>query len=195
MTRQEHRVPLRSSSSGTRFRADKHMIGTGAAVVAVVALALSWNLTSAAATRAMGTDDLAVVHIFVPRRGPGTNCTRVYPVKRTVRRPAVLTGAMRALLAGPTTAERARGYGGWFSGKTADKLRSVHIDRGVAYIDFYDFRRVIPNASSSCGSALLLAELNTTALQFPSVRRAVYSFNGDRRGFYEWLQRDAPRVR
>jgi hypothetical protein len=163
-------------------------------IVALVALAVACGVTSAAAAPATPADDLAVVHVFVPRSGPGANCARVYPLKRTVRKSAVLTGAMRALLAGPTAAERARGYGGWFSSKTANKLHAVHIGRGVAYVDFYDFRRVIPNASSSRGSALLLAELNTTATQFPSVRRAVYSFNGDRRGFYEWLQRDAPRA-
>lgn len=31
-------------------------------------------------------------------------------------------------------------------------------------------------------------------MQFPTVRRAVYSFNGSRRAFYEWLQRAEPEV-
>jgi spore germination protein GerM len=104
----------------------------------------------------------------------------------------VLTGAIRALLAGPTAAERARGYGGWFSKKTAGHLRSVRIADGVAYIDFRSFARDIPNASSSCGSALLLAQLERTAEQIPSVSRAVYSFDSSRHAFYEWLQRDVP---
>jgi hypothetical protein len=71
-------------------------------------------------------------------------------------------------------------------------LRSARVSAGVAYVDFRDFSRVIPNASSSCGSALLLAQLNRTAVQFPTVQRAVYSFNGSRSAFYEWLQRAAP---
>jgi hypothetical protein len=62
----------------------------------------------------------------------------------------------------------------------------------VAYVDFEDFRRVIPNASASCGSALLLAQLDRTVTQFPTVDRAVYSFEGDADAFYEWLQRSAP---
>ena len=135
------------------------------------------------------------VNVFAPRGGPGLSCARVYPLRRTVTTPAVLTGAMRALLAGPTAAERQRGFNGWFSSKTADKLRGVHVRSGVAYIDFRDMRRVIPNASSSCGSVLLLAQLNRTARQFPTVKRAVYSFNGNRRSFYEWLQRSEPNVR
>lgn len=134
----------------------------------------------------------ARVNVYFPRGDPGPRCTRVLPVPRTVARPAVLAGAMRALLRGPTAAERARGYGGWFSKKTAGMLRSVRIARGVAHVDFRDFSRVIPNASTSCGSALLLAQLDRTATQFPSVRRAVYSFDGSRRAFYEWLQLAPP---
>jgi hypothetical protein len=100
---------------------------------------------------------------------------------------------MDALLRGPTAAERRRRYGGWFSRRTAGMLRSMNLSNGVAGIDFDDFRHVIPNASSSCGSALLLAELNRTAKQFPTVSRAVYSFDGNRRAFYEWLQLSPPR--
>lgn len=134
----------------------------------------------------------ARVAVFFPRGDPGPRCDRVFPVGRTVKAPAVLRGAMEALLRGPTAAERRRGYGGWFSARTGGMLRSVRLSGGVAFIDFRDFRMVIPNASSSCGSAMLLAQLDRTATQFPSVRRAVYSFNGSRRAFYEWLQLSPP---
>jgi hypothetical protein len=99
---------------------------------------------------------------------------------------------MQALLRGPTAAERRRGYGGWFSSRTAGYLRSINLVGGVARVDFGDLRRVIPGASSSCGSALLLAQLNRTATQFPTVVRAVYSLNDNVNAFYEWLQRSAP---
>jgi spore germination protein GerM len=115
-------------------------------------------------------------------------------MKRVVASPALLKGAMQALLAGPKRAERARGYGGWFSVKTAGHLRSVRISNGVAFVDFRTFAHDIPNASSSCGSALLLAQLDRTAKQFPTVKRTVYSFEGSRHDFYEWLQREAPEL-
>ena len=134
------------------------------------------------------------VWIYAPR-GTSQSCTRVLPLKRTVASPAVLTGAMRALLAGPSAAERARGYGGSFSHKTAGHLRGIRITDGVAYVDFRNFARDIPNASSSCGSALLLAQLEPHRKQFPTVSLAVYSFDGSRRAFYEWLQRDVPPTR
>jgi spore germination protein GerM len=134
----------------------------------------------------------ASVAVFAPRGPATTDCARVLPLRRTVAAPAVLTGALRALLAGPTAAERRRGYGGWFSARTANALRSVRVARGVAWIDLRDLRRLLPNASSSCGSALLLAQLTRTATQFPTVERAIFSLNGDRRAFYDWLQREAP---
>ena len=155
------------------------------------------SVALAATTLPAGSTALAptVLQVFTPRGAPGANCTRVYPLRRAVSGPAVLTGAMRALVAGPTASERARGYGGWFSRKTAGTLRSVRLSGGIAYVDFRDFSRLIPNASSSCGSALLLAQLDRTAQQFPTVKRTVYSFNGNRRAFYEWLQRSEPRAR
>jgi hypothetical protein len=154
------------------------------AVAALVAAAL----TGGAAAPAPDSVD-----VFFPRGAATADCGRVVAVHRSVARPAVLRGALRALVAGPSPAERRRGYGGWFSARTAAALRSVRLHRGVAYIDLRDLRRVIPNASSSCGSALLLAQLNRTATQFPTVRRAVYSFAGSRSAFYEWLQQPTPR--
>lgn len=132
------------------------------------------------------------VSIYAPR-ATGVDCARVYPLTRHVAAPRLLRGAMQALLAGPTRSERARGYGGWFSAKTAGHLRSVRIVRGVAYVDFRSFARDIPNASSACGSTLLLAQLDRTATQFVTVKRTVYSFDDSPRAFYAWLQREPPR--
>lgn len=158
---------------------------TGVALLAVAATAL-------APAGAAAPDRSVTVRIYAPRGAVGARCDVVRPVRRDVRPPAVLAGAMRSLVAGPTRGERRAGYGGWFSAKTAGAVRSVRVAQGTAYVDFRNFSGVIPNASSSCGSALLLAQLNRTALQFQSVRRAVYSFDGNRRAFYEWLQLAPP---
>lgn len=155
-----------------------------------VLLPLLVSITAAAAPAE--ATRLVPAKIYAPRGNPGPDCARVYPLKRQVPPPAVLAGSMRYLLAGPSAAERRRGYGGWFSMRTAKSLRSVRIHRGVAFIDFRNFARLIPNASTSCGSAMLLAQLDRTAKQFPGVRRAIYSFDGSSRTFYEWLQRGPP---
>jgi hypothetical protein len=168
------------------------MIGRGLVVAAGVAVVVL--VVGAVPQRALGRQQGATVRVkvFAPRGDAGRRCDRVFPLWRAVPAPAVLTGAMRQLLRGPTAAERRRGYGGWFSSRTARMVRSVRVTAGVAYIDFANFSRIIPNASSSCGSALLLAQLARTATQFPTVRRPVYSFNGSRKAFYEWLQLSPP---
>jgi hypothetical protein len=166
------------------------MVRSLAPLLVVAALVGVCDVSSVAAAPG-GAGASHRVRIYAPRGDPGRSCTRVFALERVVRGQAVLTGAIRALLAGPTATERRRGYGGWFSRRTAGMLRSVRIFAGVAYVDFRDFSRAIPNASTSCGSALLLAQLDRTATQFPSVRRAVYSFGGSRAAFYEWLQREA----
>lgn len=104
----------------------------------------------------------------------------------------VATAALTQLLAGPTEAERAAGISSWFSSRTAGMLRSVRVADGVAYADFADLSAVIPNASSSAGSAALLAELDATLKQFATVRRTVYSLDGDVATFYGWLQLAPP---
>ncbi len=164
-----------------------------ASVILLVATAATLVATASTQAATRGATRTQAVSIFAPR-GTGSDCARVLPLKRLVRSPAVLKGAVQALLAGPTMTERARGYGGWFSVATADHLRSVRIERGVAYIDFRKFARDIPNASSSCGSTLLPAQLDRTAKQFSTVEATVYSFDGSRRVFYAWLQRETPKT-
>ncbi len=181
--------------SGSRF-------APAALVAAAIIAALSFgcgssdDATGGAPTTVASTTTQTVAHtqvkVFFPRGDPGPNCRRVLPVTRTVSGPAVLRRAMDALLRGPTAAERRAGYDGWFSAATAGRVRSVRIAGSVARIDFRDFSRIIPNASTSCGSALLMAQLNRTARQFPTVGRAVYSFDGSVPDFYLWLQMSPP---
>jgi hypothetical protein len=132
------------------------------------------------------------VDVFLTNDRLGDPCSEVFAVSRRVAVDDPITGAMEALLAGPMQAEEARGFDGWFSDRTAGMLLSVRVGGGVARVDFNDLASVIPSASSSCGSAALLAQLDTTLLQFPEVEATRYSINGDVDAFYEWLQRGAP---
>jgi hypothetical protein len=169
------------------------MMRTSTITLLVVTATVLGALSSSGAAATQGVTRTHLVSIYAPR-GASNDCARVLPLRRVVAAPALLKGAMLALLTGPTKAERAHGYGGWFSTKTAGHLRSVRISNGVAFIDFRTFVRDIPNASTSCGSSLLLAQLDRTAKQFPIVKRTVYSFDGSRQAFYEWLQREAPKT-
>lgn len=111
-----------------------------------------------------------------------------------VRRPspdttAPLRTAMEWLVQGPTPEERAAGIRSWFSEATAGVLRGVEVDSaGLAIIDFQDLRPLIPNASSSFGSTMLLQELNGTVFQFPEIHAVEYRMAGSCDLFWEWLQ-------
>jgi hypothetical protein len=77
----------------------------------------------------------------------------------------------------------------WFSAETADVLSSAAVDSiGHATVDFHDLRNVIPNASSSAGSALLLQELNSAVFRVAGIRSVEYRMNGSCDVFWEWLQ-------
>jgi hypothetical protein len=136
-------------------------------VVLGIAALLAGAAGSAALSRTASSSASATVRVRVsfPRGGVGPSCRRVFAVYRTVGRPA-LRGAMAALLRGPTKVERANSCRGWFSQKAAGRLDDARVVDGVALVDSRNFRRVISNASSSCGSALLLAQLDRTAEQF-----------------------------
>lgn len=117
-------------------------------------------------------------------------------VTRRVPADAPLEGALHALLAGPSAEEREAGIASWFSDETAGMLRSVAVDdAGLASIDFADFSGLIPGASSSAGSALLLAELDHTVFQFPQVAAVEYRFEGSCEAFWNWIQRACAVVR
>jgi hypothetical protein len=116
-------------------------------------------------------------------RGP-VAITRVVP-KTT----SVLRAAVGSLLEGPSAEERAAGFTSFFSSETAGMVKGVNLSAaGAATVDFADLRPVIPNASASAGSAMLLAQLDATVFQFASVRSVVYRIDGDCEAFTEWLQ-------
>lgn len=137
----------------------------------------------------------AEVFVYLLSEDTGSHdygCGYVTPVSRIMPLPAVLSGALDELFAGPTDAEIGAGYQSWFQGDVGWELSKVTITDGVAYVDLTEDSKPIPNASTSCGSMALLAQLDLTATQFPTVDRAVYSFDGDVEAFYHWLQRDVP---
>jgi hypothetical protein len=111
-----------------------------------------------------------------------------------VRRPGsndspALRTALEWLVRGPTPEEQASGIRSWFSGGTAGALKSVAVDSvGSATVDFEDLRALIPNASSSAGSAMLLKELQGTVFQFPEIRSVEFRILGSCDLFWEWLQ-------
>ncbi len=102
--------------------------------------------------------------------------------------PRVLRAALEQLLAGPTRGEADAGLDSWFSSSTATMLADVTVRDGHAVVDFHDLRTVIPSASSSAGSRVLLSQLDATVFQFSTVSSVIYRIEGDCEAFNEWLQ-------
>lgn len=120
--------------------------------------------------------------------GDGSVCDQVKGFERQVASSDPIAAAFGELVKGPTPDEAAAGASSFFSGETVDAIRSVSLNDGLLAVDFNDVRSTLSNASTSCGSAALLASLNATALQFPEVERVRYSISGNCSTFYEWLQ-------
>ena len=101
-----------------------------------------------------------------------------------------IEAAFNLLVAGPNEQETADGAESFFSAQTANTVHTVHLDGGLLTVNFADFSRSMNNASTSCGSSSLIAQLNATAFQFPAVEQVQYEMEADCTRFYGWLQRD-----
>ena len=94
--------------------------------------------------------------------------------------------AFEALLAGPLESETHATS--WFSDATAGSVRSTALSKGVLTVDLDDLSAIIPNASSSCGSAAFLSQLRATAFQFDEVAAVTFLFEGSCERLFQFLQ-------
>ncbi|MEN8114645.1 MAG: GerMN domain-containing protein [Actinomycetota bacterium] len=123
--------------------------------------------------------------------GDGARCGDVKTYSRDLADGSdPITVAFELLVAGPLPAEVVDGAHSFFTKATAGSVRSATLDDGLLTVDFEDFSLLIGNASTSCGSESLLAQLNTTAFQFSEFDRVQYTFEGDCGAFYGFLQRE-----
>lgn len=148
--------------------------------------------TSTSTSVAPDGEQAADFEIFLLPSETGDDCSEVVGVPRAATVEGEVGDAVAQLLAGPTDEELAQGLTSWFTVETEGMLNGVVVEGGRAEVDFQGFADLMPNASTSCGSASLLAQLDRTVLQFEGIDEVVYSFDGDRDAFYGWLQLSAP---
>ena len=121
------------------------------------------------------------------------DCSSLAPLERAVPKiKDIETIALKNLFRGPSEDEKKAGHTSFFSAETSGILLSFHGAEGTAYVNLTDIRETIPNASSSCGSAMLLAEMDATIKQFGTYSNTLYAINGSSQDFYEWLQMETP---
>lgn len=116
------------------------------------------------------------VRVFFNRTASGDDaCDAVWPVARAVEpERADAAGVLAELLAGPTPAERDRGFLTNIPGGVT--LRSLRMENGSAHADF---DRTLGRAAGSCRVLAIRAQIERTLLQLPAVDDVVISVEGD----------------
>ncbi len=122
-------------------------------------------------------------------------CSSTVLVERLIDETDDPIAAAYELLVAGTTDQDPRDAASWFSAATAGSVRSVTLHDDLLVVDFEEVILTLDNASTSCGSEALLAQLNGTAFQFPHVQRVTYALEGSCDAFFGWLQRDCHEYR
>ncbi|WBB54667.1 GerMN domain-containing protein [Verrucosispora sp. WMMD573] len=145
---------------------------------------------SAHATETGGPDQPATeptigtrqVKLFLLRERADRRCPQVVAVTRNVPARSVAKEALRALLDGPTPADRAAGLTSAFDGD-AHRFRYLKLDGANARADFTDLDGILA-PSDSCEKTKLLEPMRRTLEQFGWIEQARFSIRGDQRAFY-----------
>lgn len=148
---------------------------------------------SSEASSSTGQSDQSVTIYFNnPRRSTasGSNdCGVVYGVERIISEQGdIYQAALEQLFQGPSNAEKAQGYTSFFTSETRSILKSVKVNGFTAYVDLADIRSLIPNASSSCGSAELLSQIEETLKHDRKITKVIIAIDGNPQTFYDWVQ-------
>lgn len=171
-------------------RARRHRTWRWSAL-SVVLSAAALVVASAWVGDAGAGEGTTTLKVYFAKQGLGERdaaCSQVAAVVRQVpKTPRVARAALQELFRGPTPQEREAGYHSWFSDRTRALLKEVRIADGTAYVDLEDPRQLIPGATSSCGSAEFLSQVEATLKQFPTVDRVILAIEGQPRLFYDWM--------
>lgn len=121
----------------------------------------------------------------------GDCLAKVYPVERTIPKTlGVARATLEQLFAGPTEAEKAKGFYSDFSSETKSFFLSVNIKGGSSYVNLNDptLTPVTGNFTTSCGGSNFFGQVENTLKQFPSIKKVFFAIKGDPSLFYDWMQ-------
>ncbi|HTK59891.1 MAG TPA: GerMN domain-containing protein [Candidatus Baltobacteraceae bacterium] len=104
------------------------------------------------------------------------DCSVVFPVKRAITDDPDLeaSAALKAMLMGPTDAEKAEGY--FTSLPDGVALDSLTMRKATAHADF---SKELSAVAGSCRVLSIRAQIEETLMQFPGVTSAVISVDGN----------------
>ncbi len=111
-----------------------------------------------------------------------SDCSKVYEVERVIpKTQATARAAMIELLSGPTELEKS---GGFSTNINSDvTVQKISITNGVANIDFS--QKMGEGVSGDCRTTAIKAQIIETLKQFPAVKDAVISIDGNKDGILQ----------
>ncbi len=138
-------------------------------------------------------DKTAIIYFSNSAKEPddNTDCGLTYGVERNITYNSAdeyLVKSLQELFKGPTPSEIEQGYTSFFSADTADILTELKIENGTVYLNLKDIRPLIPNASTSCGSQSLLAQIEETIKHTREFDRVIITIDKSAQTFYDWIQ-------
>jgi hypothetical protein len=135
------------------------------------------------------TTETRTVRIYLLKPRDGDQCPEVVPVLRDLE-PAdgMAKQALRALLNGPTDAERIAGYTSAFE-DDASRFQYLKLDGTQARADFTDLDGVL-EPQEACRKVKVLEPMRQTLEQFDWIDEARFSIRGDQQAFYVGVLHD-----
>lgn len=130
-----------------------------------------------------------IVRVYFNNKGSEIDCKKVFPIDRKIAYNENKTqAALQELFKGPYKAEEKLGFNSVFSLKTANAVKDIKVVNKVSYINLEDIRKIVPNASTSCGAALFMASINQTMKHNSSTQKNYFAIDGNPQTFYDWMQ-------
>lgn len=127
--------------------------------------------------RTVSVDLPRAVYLYFPNRlldPSATDCSRVYPVKRSLPQPIRAFDILSALVAGPSESEKEQGYA--TSLPNTARVAAIRIAGGIAYVDFASL-----DAAGSCRVVAIRAQIERTLLANLRASAVVISLRGEMR--------------
>lgn len=136
----------------------------------------SFKFITPTPTQAAASSQVVRVFFNNTKFDPGlTDCSQVYPVKRTITpTQAVARAALEELFKGLAPGEKELGY--LTNLNSGVRIQKLTIANGVAQVDFSaDLEK---NGGGSCRTAAIIAQIKETLKQFPTVQNVIISIDG-----------------
>lgn len=137
------------------------------------------------------SDSNSITVFFHKIENDSVQCKRLFPYSISIQDSKNSAEILSRVVRGPDVVAQKLGYVSAFSSQTAELVRSVNIEKSVAYIDLYDLERVSLTDNSlltKCSKSDLLLPIEQTLQKNYRVSNVVYAIEGSPKRFVNWAK-------